>query len=91
MENSDVKLNELISDLSEPARSIVVVIVLLQKIRNNILSLKKKLSNRFHKSMTKATHIETNDDSVAQSSKEDRQLALYPNPKRNKSMDVDTN
>ena len=42
MKNSNIKLNELISDLSEPARSIVVVIILLQKIRNHILSLKKK-------------------------------------------------
>ena len=38
MKNSDVKLNELISDLSEPTRSIVVFIILSQKIRNHVLS-----------------------------------------------------
>ena len=58
MKNSDVKLNELISDLSEPARSIVVFIILSQKIRNHVLSLRKKIFNLFLKSISKATHLE---------------------------------
>jgi hypothetical protein len=57
MENSDPKLNELISDLSEPARSTVAAIVLLQKIPNQILILKKNIITHFLKS----THIETDD------------------------------
>ena len=83
MKNSDVKLNELTSDLSEPARSIVVVTILSQKIRNYIPSLRKKISNLFLKSITKATHIETDDSHVeSRSSQEDGQFALHQNLKK---------
>ena len=83
MKNSDVKLNELTSDLSEPARSIVVVTILSQKIRNHILSLKKKISNFFSNPITKASHIETDDSHVeSRSSQEDGQFALHQNLKK---------
>ena len=55
MKNSDVNLNEFISDLTEPARSIVVVTILSQKIRNHILTLEKKVCNLYRK----PTNIET--------------------------------
>ena len=64
MENSDAKLNELISDLSEPARSTVAAFVLLQKITSQILILKKNISTYVLKSITKATRIETDDSHV---------------------------
>jgi len=82
MENSDVKSNVLTSDLSEPARSIFEVIVLLQKIRNHLLSLKKKISDLFLKA--KATHFETDDSQVeSRASQEGRQFPFYHNPKNN--------
>ena len=64
MENSDGNLNELISDLSEPARSTVAAIVLLQKIPNQTLVLKKNIFGYFLKSITRATRIDTNDSNV---------------------------
>ena len=64
MENSDARLNELISDLSEPARSTVAAIVLSQKILNRILILKKNISIQVLKSITKATRVETDDSHV---------------------------
>ena len=64
MENSDGKLNELISDLSEPARSTVSTIILLQRISKQLFILKKNISRHFLKSMTKATRIETDDSHV---------------------------
>jgi len=83
MKNSDAKLHELISDLSEPARSMVVVTILWQKIRNQILSMKKKMSNVFSNPITKATHIETDDSHVkSRSSQEDGQFALHENLKK---------
>ena len=59
MENSGGKLNELISDLSEPARSTVMAIVLLQEIPNQIIIVKTKLSTLLLKSTAKSTHMET--------------------------------
>ena len=77
MENSDGKLNELISDLSEPARSTVMAIVLFQKIPNQIIIVKTKLSALFLKS----THIETDASHVEfRSGQEARQFALHNNP-----------
>jgi hypothetical protein len=83
MKNSDVKLNELISDLSQPARSIVGFTILSQKIRNHILSLKKKISNLFSNPIAQATHIETDDSHVgSRSRQEDGQFALHQNLKK---------
>ena len=81
MENSDGKLNELISDLSEPARSTVMAIVLLQKIPNQIIIVKTKVSAFFLKSTTKSSYIETDASHVEfRSGQEARQFALHNNP-----------
>jgi len=68
--------------LSEPARSTVIAIVLLQKIPNQIVIVKAKLSTLFLKSTTKSTHMEPDASHVEfRSGQEARQFALHNNPK----------